>query len=102
MDISDINGRLEIQLPVSLDLPSASELRDVLLDALAHDSGAEIVLKAAAVERASTAAVQVLLAGAAAFKGAARHFAIEGANEPLAAVFRHLGLAAEFDKLVNA
>jgi len=102
MDAKDINGRLEIELPVSLDLPAAAELRDVLLDALAHDSGAEVVLKAVAVERASTAAVQVLLAGAAAFGGAARHLAIEGAGEPFAAVFRHLGLAAEFDKLVNA
>lgn len=100
MDAKDNNGRLEIDLPPSLDLPMAAELRDTLLDALARDTGADLILKAAAVERASTAAIQVMLAAAAAYAGAARRLEIEGASEPLTAAFGHLGLAADLDKLM--
>lgn len=99
MELKDNNGRLEIELPSVLDLPAASELRDTLLDALARDTGAELVLKAAAVERVGTAWIQVVLAGAAAFAGAARRLEVDGASDALAAAFRHLGLAPDLDTL---
>ncbi|MGE5546312.1 MAG: STAS domain-containing protein [Solirubrobacterales bacterium] len=99
METKDINGRLEIDLPGTLDLPAAAELRDTLLDVLARDTGAELVLRAQAVERISTAAVQVLLAAAAGFAGAARRLELDGAGDSVAAAFRHLGLAADLDKL---
>lgn len=100
MDVKDDNGRLEIELPMVLDLPAASELRDILVDALAHEGGPDVVLKAAGVERAATAAIQVMVAGAAAFAGAARRLEVDAPSDAFAAVFRHLGLSADLDKLV--
>ncbi|MBC7906053.1 MAG: STAS domain-containing protein [Rhodospirillaceae bacterium] len=100
MELKENSGRLEVELPNAVDLAVAGELRDVLLDALARDSAADVVLKAAMVERASTAAIQVLLAAANAFRLAARRLEIENAQEALAATFRHLGLAEDFDNLI--
>ena len=100
MELKENSGRLEVELPNAVDLAVAGELRDVLLDALARDSAADVVLKAAMVERASTAAIQVLLAAANAFRLAARRLEIENAPEALAATFRHLGLAEDFDNLI--
>lgn len=99
MELKDINGRLEIVLPPALDLPAASELRDILLDALARDTAAELALDASEVERIATACVQVVLSAAHGFKGAARRLEIEHASEPFIAAFRHLGLAAELENM---
>ncbi|MGE5503587.1 MAG: STAS domain-containing protein [Actinomycetota bacterium] len=99
MEIKEVNGRLEVDLPAVLDLPAAADLRDTLLDALARDSAAEVALKAGAVERLSTACVQVVLAAAAGFAAAARHIEIDGPSEAMVLTFRHLGLAAELEKL---
>jgi anti-anti-sigma regulatory factor len=100
MELKENNGRLEVELPNAVDLAAAGEVRDVLLDALARDSAADVVLKAAIVERASTAAIQVMLAAANGFRLAARRLEIENAPEALAATFRHLGLAEDFDNLI--
>ncbi|MBC7951951.1 MAG: STAS domain-containing protein [Rhodospirillaceae bacterium] len=100
MELKENNGRLEVELPNAVDLAAAGELRDVLLDALARDSAADVVLKAAMVDRASTAAIQVILAGADAFRLAARRLEMENAPEALAATFRHLGLAEDFDHII--
>lgn len=101
MVVNDDNGRLEIDLPSVLDLPVASELRDTLLDVLSQDTGSEVVLKGAGVERASTACVQVILAASAAFTAAARRLEMDSASDALAATFRHLGLAADLEKLTT-
>lgn len=100
MELKESNGRLEVELPGVLDLPGAADLRDTLLDALARDSAAEVILKAAAVERASTAAIQVILAAAASFRNASRHVEMEKPSEALIQAFRHLGLGADLEQLV--
>jgi len=99
MELKENNGRLEVELPVAVDLGAAGELRDLLLDALAKDTAADVVLNGAGVERISTAAVQVILAGVPAFRTAARRLEIENASQALAASFRQLGLAEDFDNL---
>lgn len=100
MEFKESNGRLEVELPPVIDLPVAAELRDSLLDALSRDTAAEVVLKAAAVERLSTAGVQVVLAAAEGFKGAARRLEVEAASDAFTGAFRHLGLASALDALV--
>lgn len=99
MELKEINGRLEVELPSALDLTGAGELRDLLLDALAKDSAAELVLKGGALERIATAAIQVILAAAPAFGTAARRLEIEDASPALATAFRQLGLGEDFDNL---
>lgn len=99
MELKENNGRLEVELPVAVDLAAAGELRDLLLDALAKDTATDLVLKGAGVERIATAAIQVILAGVPAFRTAARRLEIENASQALAASFRQLGLAEDFDNL---
>lgn len=99
MELKENSGRLEVELPGAIDLVGAGELRDLMLDALARDSAADLVLKGAGVERISTAAVQVILAGVPAFRTAARHLEIEDASSAMATVFRQLGLGEDFDNL---
>lgn len=99
MELEVRNGRVEITLPAVLDLPAAADLRDTLLDALARDDAAEVVLKAEGVERMSTAAVQVILAAVSGFHAAARRMEIDGTGSTMADTFRVLGLAAEFAML---
>ena len=99
MELRDINGRLELLLPETLDLPAASELRDTLLDALARDTAAELTLDASGVGRIATASIQVILSAAQAFSGAARRLEVEKPSEAFGAAFRHLGLGAELEKL---
>lgn len=102
MELKDNHGRLEIALPGVLDLPAAAELRDLLLDAVARDIGADVVLDGSAVERASTAAIQVMLAGGVALRLAARRLELEGASDALVATFQLLGLASDLDTLISA
>lgn len=99
MELKENNGRLEIELPGVLDLPTASELRDILLDALSRDSAADVVLKGGAVERIATACIQVVLAAATGFRLAARQLEVENASEAMASAFRHLGLGDDLAKL---
>lgn len=99
MELKENSGRLEVELPGAIDLTDAGELRDLLLEALAKDSAADLVLKGNAVERISTAAVQVILAGVPAFRTAARQLEIEDASPALATAFRQLGLGEDFDNL---
>ena len=99
MELEGGNGRVAVVLPAVLDLPAAGDLRDTLLDALARDAAAAVVLKADAVERMSTAAVQVILAAAAGFRAAARRLEFEGAGSAVSDAFRLLGLGAELDML---
>lgn len=102
MELKDNHGRLEIALPGVLDLPVAAELRDLLLDAAARDTGADVVLLGAAVERASTASIQVILAGSTALTLAARRLELEGASDALVATFQSLGLASDLNTLISA
>jgi chemotaxis protein CheX len=102
MEVKDCHGRLEIALPGVLDLPAAAELRDLLLDAAARDTSADVVLDGSAVARASTAAIQVMLAGTAALKLAARRLELEGASDALVVAFQHLGLASDLETLISA
>lgn len=102
MELKDNHGRLEIALPGVLDLPAAAELRDLLLDTAARDTAADVILNGSGVERTSTAAIQVVLAGGAALRLAARRLELEGASDALVAAFRHLGLTAALDTLISA
>ena len=99
MEIETRTGRLEVTLPAVLDLPAASDLRDALMDALTADAVGELTLKAQAVERVSTAALQVILAAAADFKRAAHRLVIEAPSEQLSDAFRLLGLGADLASL---
>ncbi|MBI5164243.1 MAG: STAS domain-containing protein [Magnetospirillum sp.] len=99
MEIKDNQGRYEIELPAVLDLAVAPDLRDTLLDALSRDTGAEVVLKAAAVERVSTACVQVVLAAARGLAGAARRLEVERPSAAFASAFTLLGLEADLEAL---
>lgn len=99
MEIKENSGRLEVELPGAIDLIGAGELRDLLLDALAKDTAADVILKGAAVERISTAAVQVILAGVPAFRTVARQLEIEDASPAMATAFRQLGLGEDFNNL---
>jgi chemotaxis protein CheX len=102
MDLKEINGRLEVELPGAVDLTAALELRNVLVEALSRESAADIVLKSEFVERLSTAAIQVILAAGTAAREASRRLGIEGASEAVAATFNHLGLAADLHTLTNS
>lgn len=99
MDLKENNGKLEIELPCVFDLVAAGELRDLLLDALARDSAVGVILAGNAVERTSTAAIQVILSASLGFDAAARRLELDGASEALASVFRHLGLTEDFQNL---
>jgi chemotaxis protein CheX len=100
MELKDNNGRLEIELPGVVDLPTSAELRDILLDALARDTAADVVLKAGGVERISTAGVQVMLAAGDGFKGAARRFEVETPSNAVTETFAQLGLTADLQKMI--
>ncbi|NFV81737.1 hypothetical protein [Magnetospirillum aberrantis] len=100
MEIKDNNGRLEVELPGIVDLIAAGELRDLMLDALAKDSAADLILRGQAVDRICTAAIQVILAGVPAFRTAARRLEIEDATHMLEASFRQLGLGEDFDNFL--
>jgi len=99
MEIETRDGRLEVTLPAVLDLPAASDLRDTLVDALTRDAAAELVLKGAAVERVSTASLQVILAAAIDFKRAAHRLEIDAPSQQLSDAFRLLGLEADLASL---
>ncbi|OAN54058.1 hypothetical protein A6A04_12495 [Paramagnetospirillum marisnigri] len=78
----------------------SGELRDILLDALARDSSADVVVKAGAVERLSTACVQVILVAADGFKAAARRLEVENPSSAFSDAFERLGLAPDLQKLI--
>lgn len=101
MEIAEHNGRLVIDLPAVLDLPAAAELRDLLIDAAARDTAADVVLNFINVERLSTAATQVILAGAGALRLAARRMDAEAVPEAVTAAFHTLGLTAQLTQLTT-
>lgn len=102
MEIKDNNGHLEVDLPAVLDLPAAAELRDLLLDAAVRDTAADVVLNAAATERLSTAAIQVILSTAQTLRLAARRLEVAAPSDAVVSAFRHLGLAPDLDSLLTA
>jgi anti-anti-sigma regulatory factor len=101
MELKENNGRQEVQLPAVLDLTAAGELRDLLLDTLAKDTAADVVLEGAVVERIATAAIQVVLAGVSALRTHARRLEIENASQSLEAAFRQLGLGEDFENITT-
>lgn len=101
MEINELNGRLVIDLPAVLDLPAAAELRDLLIDAAARDTAADVVLNFYHVDRISTAAIQITLAAATALRLAARRLEAEAVSPLVIDAFRNLGLASDLDQLLN-
>lgn len=101
MEVKETSGRFEIQLPAVLDLPSAADLRDVLRDALLRDTAADVVMRAAGVERASTAAVQVILAAAASYGDATRRLVVDAPSPAMAMAFSQLGLAGDLERMAT-
>jgi anti-anti-sigma factor len=99
MELDAREGRTEILLPSVLDLPAAGELREALLDALARKTSSDLVLKAAGVERISTACVQVMLAAAASFQSVSRRLVVERPSAAVIETFKHLGLAADLESI---
>jgi anti-anti-sigma regulatory factor len=82
-----------------LDLRAAQPLRDCLLAVL--ENGKPLRLEAAAVERVSTACIQVLLAGGAAFKEAGLGFRVQQPSETLVAALGDLGLGNWLEEWVD-
>ncbi|MCA1907695.1 MAG: STAS domain-containing protein [Magnetospirillum sp.] len=101
MEINEQNGRLVIELPAVLDLPAAAELRDLLIDAAARDTSLDVVLNFTNLERLSTAGIQVVLAGIAALRSAARRLVAENVNDTTISSFRALGLSAQLTHLLD-
>ncbi|MBR9970660.1 STAS domain-containing protein [Magnetospirillum sp. J10] len=101
MEINEQNGRLVIELPAVLDLPAAAEIRDLLIDAAARDTAADVILNFHNVDRISTAAIQVTLAAAAALRLAARRLEAEAVSPAVVDAFRNLGLASDLDQLLD-
>lgn len=95
LHIDNRDGKLELHLPAVLDLPAATELRGLLLEALARDDAAGVTLACDGVERLSTAAAQVILAAAATFAAAGRQLTFQSPSARMAEGFHHLGLGAD-------
>lgn len=100
MELTETNGKLEIALPAVLDLPAACELRDILVDAVARDTGADTILDCARVERMSTAAIQVMISAGHAFTAAARRLDLEQPSAAMTQAFSQLGLSSALEQLV--
>ncbi|EPY00783.1 STAS domain-containing protein [Magnetospirillum fulvum] len=100
METKESHDRLVINLPEIVDLLAAGELRDTLLDALVQDGNRDVALKADRVARLSTAAIQVILAAAPGFAGAARRLILDSPTAPVVEAFGRLGLNEELRKLI--
>jgi anti-anti-sigma regulatory factor len=83
-----------IVLPAQLDLTAAEPLHQRLLDRAR--SGDPLVIGAAAVDRVSTAAVQVLLAAAAEVRSRGAAFQLRDPSPELAGALADLGVSAAF------
>lgn len=69
------------------------------MEAMAGDTTTEIALQCMDVERISTAAIQVILAGAEASRRAARRLTLENGEPVVRPAFGLLGLEADFQTL---
>lgn len=87
----DEAGKATLSLPDDLDLPVAASLVESLRAAFSEYS--DIVVIAATVERASTAAVQALVAATRHAEGTGQRFAIAAPSDVLTDVCADLGLA---------
>jgi len=87
----DDAGKVTLSLPDDLDLPVAVPLVESLRAAFNEYS--DIVVIAATVERASTAAVQALVAATRHAEFSGQRFAIAAPSDVLADVCNDLGLA---------
>ncbi|OIR00347.1 hypothetical protein GALL_176000 [mine drainage metagenome] len=76
-------------LPAILDLSAAEPLRQTLLERMAER---EILLNGAAVDRVSTACLQVLLTAAADCRGKGGRLRLEAPSDALRNAFTTLGL----------
>ena len=94
LDVDSNENDGMITLPESLDLVSAEPLHRTLLDRLR--AGDPLILGGAAVERVSTAVIQVLLAAAA--EGSARGipFQLRDPSPVLSEALADLGVASHF------
>ncbi len=83
-------GVVRLSLNGNLDLASAEGLKDEFLSGLG--AGEALTIDASAVERISTAAIQTLIAGAAALKSAGVGFNLSSPSEAFVKAFQDLGL----------
>lgn len=88
--LSTDGGRQVLRLPGTLDNGVAPALKAAFQEALAAEG--PVVVDAAAVERLSTACIQVLIAGGRAVTAAGREFVVARPAEALIGAFDDLGL----------
>ena len=101
MNLEEVSGRWEIDLPAMLDLAAAPDLQGTILEALARKSDRGVLLKAQMVERMSTACVQVILAAAKATPdGVRRRVVVEAPSEVFSSAFAQLGLADDLANMI--
>lgn len=101
MEVNEHSGKFVVDMPIVLDLPAAADLRDLLIDVVAQNSAADVILDCGDIDRISTAAIQVILAAAAALRLVARRLVLEQVGAVPTMAFGTLGLAAELEQLVD-
>jgi anti-anti-sigma regulatory factor len=90
MALSEPIGAAPLVLPAVLDLANATFLQQLLVDHC--EQGGAVVLDGSAVERVSTACLQVLVAAAKAAQSHGRAFTLAAASHTLASAINDLAL----------
>ncbi|SOD90210.1 STAS domain-containing protein [Caenispirillum bisanense] len=91
LSVTSDGDRAVVTLPGTLDNGVAAPLKEAFLEALAAGKPV-LAVEAGAVERLSTACIQVLIAAGRAAAEAGREFVVMRPGEPLIAAFDDLGL----------
>jgi len=87
-----------VALPAVMDLDALDNVRDGLLAAIEHGP---VTVSAAAVERASTNALLMLISAAETARRNTFGFAIEGVSTPMLAAIERLGLGEHFAPMLK-
>lgn len=90
IDVAEQDGVTRLTLPGTLDQRTAAPLREAFLSAVG--AGRAVVVDAAAVDRLSTACIQVLIAAGRAVQAAGQTFTVAAPSEALVSAFDDLGL----------
>jgi len=85
---------LEIKLPGQLDMSVLADLKEELVSAAADARSLRI--DGSAVERASTPAIQLIIATARAFEADGRSFVLGAPSQTLIAALQDLGLEPDY------
>ncbi len=91
-----------LSLPAILDLSAAEPLRQALLERLGQGGGGEVRLEGDAVDRVSTACLQVLLTAAADCRSQGGRLRLLSPSEALCKAFHVLGLDPQLTEMCAA